>query len=262
MLNKKREIEKLENSLIIKKRKDLNLNQENSSENLIIHNEKNIEEKTENNIDIKNNENNIKIDENKEIKNLDYMICQICGFKIPKKEENDHYICHELQGDLEDKIILNKNDNNFNLSIEVNDNLNKDDILLIQQSKIPITYKLINQEKLPQNNKNCVICFCEFKNKDDLMILPCMHFFHENCINKWLLKEKKCPFCKTIFGKKNEENDESNQNINDNSIHNVFIENDSQSNNEDEEENEDEEDNEEENENEDKDKEENEDENK
>ena len=238
MLNKKREIEKLENSLIIKKRKDLNLNQENSSENLIIHNEKNIEEKTENNIDIKNNENNIKIDENKEIKNLDYMICQICGFEIPKKEENDHYICHELQGDLEDKIILNKNDNNFNLSIKVNNNLNKDDILLIQQSKIPITYKLINQEKLPQKNKNCIICFCEFKNEDELMILPCMHFFHENCINKWILKEKNCPFCKTIFGKKNEENDESNQN--DNSIHNDFIENDSQSNNEDEEENEDE----------------------
>ena len=45
---------------------------------------------------------------------------------------------------------------------------------------------------------SCVICLCEFENGDNLMVLPCEHEFHTECINPWLLKKSsKCPICKT-----------------------------------------------------------------
>ena len=174
MLNRKRNLEPLDSIPLIKDTKESNINNENSE---------------------LNNNNNFEINQKK---------CEICGLNISKKEENDHYICHELQGDLEFKLY-----NNYDFNLHINGNFDKDDELLIKNSNNPIIYKLDHVEKIPQNNKNCSICLLEYKNDDDIMILPCMHYFHEKCINKWFIKEKICPFCKMIFFEKKNEYDEN-----------------------------------------------------
>ncbi|SOV12407.1 RING zinc finger protein, putative [Plasmodium sp. gorilla clade G2] len=50
-----------------------------------------------------------------------------------------------------------------------------------------------------QNDDVCSICMMNYINKDDVMIMPCdkRHFFHVNCLTKWLYKSQVCPICRT-----------------------------------------------------------------
>ena len=57
--------------------------------------------------------------------------------------------------------------------------------------------------KLDDANKSCTICLEEFKSKEKVTALPCFHYFHTNCINKWLEKKKFCPVCKFELTKEN-----------------------------------------------------------
>jgi len=42
----------------------------------------------------------------------------------------------------------------------------------------------------------CCICMTEFETSDNLRLLPCGHFFHVECIKKWLVTRSTCPFCR------------------------------------------------------------------
>ena len=50
------------------------------------------------------------------------------------------------------------------------------------------------------NNKNickkCTICMENFLIGQEILTLPCFHFFHCKCISNWLVKQKLCPICK------------------------------------------------------------------
>jgi hypothetical protein len=56
-----------------------------------------------------------------------------------------------------------------------------------------------NASSQPNNsdNKNCVICFEDFKTGDRSKLLECGHIFHADCLNKWLLEKSTCPLCMT-----------------------------------------------------------------
>jgi len=42
----------------------------------------------------------------------------------------------------------------------------------------------------------CAICMCPFEPSENLRLLPCGHFFHVECIKKWLVTRSTCPFCR------------------------------------------------------------------
>ena len=50
--------------------------------------------------------------------------------------------------------------------------------------------------KLDGEKKNCVICLNDFKVGDKVMILPCVHIFHSQCIRDWFGSKDTCPICK------------------------------------------------------------------
>lgn len=47
------------------------------------------------------------------------------------------------------------------------------------------------------NMSVCCICMREFNDGDNVRLLPCMHQFHKQEIDKWLSSSAKCPICKT-----------------------------------------------------------------
>ncbi|MCL7051263.1 hypothetical protein MKW94_027406 [Papaver nudicaule] len=49
----------------------------------------------------------------------------------------------------------------------------------------------------------CCICLEKYADNDELRELPCAHFFHVDCVDKWLKKNGSCPLCKRDIGKTN-----------------------------------------------------------
>lgn len=41
----------------------------------------------------------------------------------------------------------------------------------------------------------CVICMGDFSVGEQLRILPCMHSYHKDCIDDWLMRSFTCPSC-------------------------------------------------------------------
>ncbi|CAN6181944.1 unnamed protein product [Urochloa humidicola] len=46
----------------------------------------------------------------------------------------------------------------------------------------------------------CCICLTKYGDDDELRELPCTHFFHVHCVDKWLKINAVCPLCKTEIG--------------------------------------------------------------
>ena len=51
-------------------------------------------------------------------------------------------------------------------------------------------------DKLPVDSRQCAICLEDFKNGDVRKIMPCLHGFHADCVDKWLRTNGSCPICK------------------------------------------------------------------
>ncbi|MDV3193989.1 MAG: RING finger domain-containing protein [Sweet potato little leaf phytoplasma] len=49
-----------------------------------------------------------------------------------------------------------------------------------------------------EDDQSCVICLEKIEREEKIGILqmPCLHLFHENCINKWLRNSHYCPICR------------------------------------------------------------------
>lgn len=45
----------------------------------------------------------------------------------------------------------------------------------------------------------CPICLENIKSTFDLTVLSCNHKFHRGCLNKWSIRQKKCPMCRKEF---------------------------------------------------------------
>lgn len=41
----------------------------------------------------------------------------------------------------------------------------------------------------------CVICMMDFEYGDPIRFLPCLHIYHLDCIDTWLMRSFTCPSC-------------------------------------------------------------------
>lgn len=47
------------------------------------------------------------------------------------------------------------------------------------------------------SSSSCSICLGEYSEDDEIMKLPCSHFFHSACITEWACLSQLCPICRT-----------------------------------------------------------------
>ncbi|CAH1451553.1 unnamed protein product [Lactuca virosa] len=51
--------------------------------------------------------------------------------------------------------------------------------------------------RLPNDDATCAICLSGYKPKESLRTIPeCNHYFHSECIDKWLMLNAACPMCR------------------------------------------------------------------
>jgi hypothetical protein len=51
-------------------------------------------------------------------------------------------------------------------------------------------------EHLPEDKSTCPICLSNYREGEEIRIIPCIHFYHKSCIDEWLRVSKVCPVCK------------------------------------------------------------------
>lgn len=56
--------------------------------------------------------------------------------------------------------------------------------------------KIQYSRNLNLNSETCVICYEDYEEGIEIIILKCKHPFHTECISKWLENSTKCPLCK------------------------------------------------------------------
>lgn len=53
------------------------------------------------------------------------------------------------------------------------------------------------ERTISAEDAECCICLAKYEDNDDIRELPCNHFFHKECVDKWLKINALCPLCKT-----------------------------------------------------------------
>jgi hypothetical protein len=153
----------------------------------------------------------------KEYENL--IPCEICSTLINFDDYNDHMNnCNNPLSTLFGNILnlspdiifisnpnnlVNQNENNYQLdfinnflnNININDNDNYEELNNISENigNVEIGIKDISKisEKINENI-TCPICTIDY---DSCIVTKCNHKFCEDCINKWLETNIKCPYC-------------------------------------------------------------------
>ncbi|XP_023645379.1 E3 ubiquitin ligase BIG BROTHER-related isoform X2 [Capsella rubella] len=54
----------------------------------------------------------------------------------------------------------------------------------------------LRKKKFVADDSQCSICLVDYENGDKIMVLPCNHIYHKDCISQWLKQNKVCCVCK------------------------------------------------------------------
>lgn len=52
---------------------------------------------------------------------------------------------------------------------------------------------------LPDDKKTCAICLADYEVDEEIKTIPCMHFYHQACIDEWMSRSCVCPICKSTI---------------------------------------------------------------
>lgn len=68
---------------------------------------------------------------------------------------------------------------------------------VIERNTLPHKYKRLRRpSESDEDAEKCAICLSPFEIENDVRRLPCMHLFHMDCVDQWLVTNKHCPICR------------------------------------------------------------------
>uniref|UniRef100_A0A182M118 RING-type E3 ubiquitin transferase n=1 Tax=Anopheles culicifacies TaxID=139723 RepID=A0A182M118_9DIPT len=68
---------------------------------------------------------------------------------------------------------------------------------MIETHTFPHKYKRLRRvSETDEDSEKCTICLSQFEIDNDVRRLPCMHLFHKDCVDQWLVTNKHCPICR------------------------------------------------------------------
>ena len=107
-----------------------------------------------------------------------------------KNQEYDYRIANEKRNERNNRLMNEFNRNNSNKTNELNE------INEMNESNENAN-ELNDFENSNNDNTQCVICREEYEIENGMIVLlPCAHIFHKDCIHLWLKTHKKCVICK------------------------------------------------------------------
>ncbi|XP_045063977.1 E3 ubiquitin-protein ligase RNF165-like isoform X2 [Coregonus clupeaformis] len=69
-------------------------------------------------------------------------------------------------------------------------------IIDTQAQRKPLEMKVGEKEEETDVDEKCTICLSMLEDAEDVRRLPCMHLFHQGCVDQWLATSRKCPICR------------------------------------------------------------------
>lgn len=71
------------------------------------------------------------------------------------------------------------------------------DAAVVDANTTTLVHKVSAAEGAESDVQNqCSVCLEQFKDGEELRMLPCMHRYHCGCIDRWLAQSPACPVCK------------------------------------------------------------------
>ncbi|OMP02592.1 Zinc finger, RING-type [Corchorus olitorius] len=59
-----------------------------------------------------------------------------------------------------------------------------------------------NDKEKDDDGKRCAICLEDFEPREQVMLTPCDHMFHEECIVPWMKSHGQCPVCRYVLSER------------------------------------------------------------
>ena len=127
-------------------------------------------------------------------------------YQLNRNRNRNYYIINNnIENLISNTDINNLNNIGYTYLRQNNDNrnLNNNNINRIgNQINLP-EFVIEDVNKLEEANRSCMICLDEFISREKVIALPCIHFFHPKCINKWIENKNECPICKFVLTEEN-----------------------------------------------------------
>ena len=128
----------------------------------------------------------------------DLVRCKVCGATMKKEELKDHAIAHVVeQKQLETQAMMRVVEINEFFEEEKLETGDRTPVLKPDELNELPTKKFTPSSSEQADKPSCRICMSEFEEGDQVRTTRCLHLFHQECLDKWLLTQAGgCPICK------------------------------------------------------------------